>query len=441
MPDIAAVSGSRMHIHQLTLTGFRGAKNLTLHLHPKLNVFVGRNGAGKSTLLDASAILLSWLANRIKTAGASGRQILESDITNKLPVAKLALELSHQGAQTGWHLVKTRRGSQAINKTGSSSLADLSKLAAAIQEEGIEEQALVRLPLFAYYPVNRAVLDIPLRIRGQHDFNPLAAYENALTGAANFRTFFEWFREREDLENEIQRDQQTLGIFATEQTAPFPDPQLQAVREALSKLMPEFRRLTVRRHPLRMEVEKDGSTLTINQLSDGEKCLMAMIGDMARRMAVANPHSPTPLTGNGIILIDEIDLHLHPAWQKMIVPKLTAVFPNCQFLISSHSPHVITQVRPESLFLLTMQDSELNYELAAESYGKTAERVLEDLMGLTTTRPEAVADALTGIYQDIDRGEYARAMQNINNLGKEIGDDPDLLKARMLIRRKELVGR
>ena len=201
------------------------------------------------------------------------------------------------------------------------------------------------------------------------------------------------------------------------------------------------RRLTVRRYLLRMEVEKDGSTLTINQLSEGEKCLMAMVGDMARRMAVANPHSPTPLTGNGIILIDEIDLHLHPAWQKMIVPKLTAVFPNCQFLISSHSPHVITQVRPESLFLLTMQDSELNYELAAESYGKTAERVLEDLMGLTTTRPEAVADALTGIYQDIDRGEYARAMQNINNLGKEIGDDPDLLKARMLIRRKELVGR
>ncbi|EHM50264.1 RecF/RecN/SMC protein [Cardiobacterium valvarum F0432] len=443
MPDIAAVSGSRMHIHQLTLTGFRGAKNLTLHLHPGLNVFVGRNGAGKSTLLDAGAILLSWLANRIKTAGASGRQIAESDITNGQSVAKLALELSYRGEQTGWHLVKTRRGLQAVNKAGSSSLADLSKLAAAIQEEGIEEQALVRLPLFAYYPVNRAVLDIPLRNRERHDFNPLAAYESALTGAANFRTFFEWFREREDLENEIRRDldRDSLGFFATEQTASFPDPQLQAVREALSKLMPEFKHLTVRRSPLRMEVEKNGSTLTINQLSDGEKCLMAMVGDMARRMAVANPHSSTPLTGDGIILIDEIDLHLHPAWQKMIVPKLTAVFPNCQFLISSHSPHVITQVRPESLFLLTMQDNELNYELAAESYGKTAERVLEDLMGLTTTRPEAVAQTLTEIYQDIDHGEYARAMQNIDNLGKEIGNDPDLFKAKMLIKRKELIGR
>lgn len=432
-----------MHIHQLTLTGFRGAKNLTLHLHSKLNIFVGRNGAGKSTLLDASAILLSWLANRIKTAGASGRQILESDITNKLPVAKLALELSHQGAQTGWHLVKTRRGFQAVNKAGSSSLADLSKLAAAIQEEGIEGQALVRLPLFAYYPVNRAVLDIPLRIRERHDFNPLAAYENALTGAANFRTFFEWFREREDLENEIRRDldRNTLSIFATEEKKPFPDPQLQAVREALSKLMPEFKHLTVRRSPLRMEVQKNDSILTINQLSDGEKCLMAMVGDLARRMAVANPHSQTPLTGDGIILIDEIDLHLHPAWQQMIVPKLTEVFPNCQFLISSHSPHVITQVRPESLFLLTMEDGELHYAPAAESYGKTAERVLEDLMGLTTTRPAAVAQTLTEIYQDIDRGEYAKAMQNIDNLGKEIGDDPDLLKARVLIRRKELIGR
>jgi predicted ATP-binding protein involved in virulence len=63
----------------------------------------------------------------------------------------------------------------------------------------------VNLPVFVYYPVNRAVLDIPLRIREKHRFDLLSAYDESLTSGANFRTFFEWFREREDLENENLR--------------------------------------------------------------------------------------------------------------------------------------------------------------------------------------------------------------------------------------------
>ncbi len=73
---------------------------------------------------------------------------------------------------------------------------------------------------------------------------------------------------------------------------------------------------------------KDEQTLTINQLSDGEKCTLAMIGDLARRLVLANPHSDTPLYGGGVVLIDEIDLHMHPLWQREIVPILHKVFPN-----------------------------------------------------------------------------------------------------------------
>ena len=160
--------------------------------------------------------------------------------------------------------------------------------------------------LDAYYPVNRAVLDIPLRIKERHSFDLLSAYSDSLTGGANFRAFFEWFREREDLENENRK-------YADQLIKPegyqFPDRQLEAVRAALMLFMPEFTNLTVRRNPLRMEVEKNGKTLRVNQLSDGEKCLMAMVGDLARRMAIANPVRPNPLEGEGIILIDEIDLH------------------------------------------------------------------------------------------------------------------------------------
>lgn len=107
-----------------------------------------------------------------------------------------------------------------------------------------------------------------------------------------------------------------------------------------------------------MEIEKDGQLLTVNQLSDGEKCLIAMVSDLARRMAIANP-TGDPLQGEGIILIDEIDLHLHPKWQRMIVPKLLEVFPNCQFIISTHSPHVLTHIQPENIFLLRWVDGNI----------------------------------------------------------------------------------
>lgn len=285
--------------------------------------------------------------------------------------------------------------------------------------------------------MNRAVFDIPLRIREKHRFDLLSAYDESLTGGANFRTFFEWFREREDLENEALRDHQPLF----DNSPPAPDPQLQAVRDVLTRFMPGFKNLVVRRKPLCMVVEKHGKTLTVNQLSDGEKCLMAMVGDIARRMAIANPLRANPLEGEGVILIDEIDLHLHPLWQRMVIAKLPEVFPHCQFLISTHSPHVITHVQPESLFLLTLNHEGLVLFRPEESYGKTVERVLEDLMGLETTRPTEIRDALKQIYKHIDNGDFAKSRESIRSLEEQIGADPELVKAAVLIRRKELIGK
>jgi len=426
-----------MYIHRLTLERFRGAQSLSLEFDKKLNVFVGMNGAGKSSILDATAILLSWLVNRLKHAGASGRPITETDIKNGESSANLEILINHESQYLSWNIAKVRKGHS--RKDVISALILASETAKQMQSAITESDGKVNLPLFAYYPVNRAVLDIPLRIREKHRFDLISAYDESLTSGANFRTFFEWFREREDLENEARRDQQT--IFANTSTTEFPDPQLEAVREALSRFMPEFKNLTVRRNPLRMEVEKQGERLTVNQLSDGEKCLMAMVGDIARRIAIANPLRDNPLEGEGIILIDEIDLHLHPLWQRMVIPKLTEAFPNCQLLISTHSPHVITHVRPENLFLLSMTHEGLKSLRPSESYGKTVERVLEDLMGLETTRPNDVKEALRTLFEQIDRGELESARQSILRLENQIGEDPELVKANVLIKRKELIGK
>ena len=190
-----------------------------------------------------------------------------------------------------------------------------------------------------------------------------------------------------------------------------------------------------------MEVDKDGQTLIVNQLSDGEKCLMAMVGDIARRMALANPLLDNPLHGDGIVLIDEVDLHLHPLWQRMMIPRLLETFPNCQFLISTHSPHVLTHVQPQNIFMLHTEDGKFICEHPQESYGKTSERILEDLMELETTRPDIVKNALKALFVRLQKGDIEQAKNDIKLLQQEIGEDPELVKAQVLIKRKELIGK
>lgn len=424
-----------MKIDALKLSGFRGAVDLPLTLDQRLSIFVGVNGAGKSTVLDALALALSWAANRIRHSGSSGRPIDEAEITNGKSTAAIELTCQTESGKVEWKLSKSRAGHAAEDK---SSFNQLSEYARFVQGRISETSERFDLPLFAYYPVNRAVLDIPLRIREKHRFTLLTAYDDALTAGANFRTFFEWFREREDLENENRK---YLDELIKPEGFSFPDRQLEAVRHALSSFLPEFKNLTVRRNPLRMEVEKQGQRLSVNQLSDGEKCMIALIGDMARRLSIANPTLDNPLMGHGIVMIDEIDLHLHPKWQRLVVPKLLEVFPNCQFIVSTHSPHVITHVQPESLYMLQQTPHGVQVDRPRESFGKNVDRVLEDLMGLATTRPDEVESSLRDIFLAIDNGGLQEARGKIEGLRRSIGDDPDLVRADVLIRRKEIIGK
>ena len=140
-------------------------------------------------------------------------------------------------------------------------------------------------------------------------------------------------------------------------------------------------------------------------------------------------------------MIDEIDMHLHPKWQGMVVPKLLEVFPNCQFLISTHSPHVLTRVQPENIRLMEIDGEEMRAHKVSESYGKTANRILEDLMGLETTRPAEIDQKLEQLFDAIQAGELAEAQRLVDNLRAKIGDDPELSKASVLIKRKELLGK
>ncbi|MEH2360098.1 AAA family ATPase [Nostoc sp.] len=417
-----------MKVKRLKMQSFRGIGDLTLEFDETgPTVLIGINGVGKSSIIDCLAILLSRFTSSIQHSTPSGRLFREEDITNEEKETHNEIIISLNAEEATWSLTKVRRGR---SKDTSSNLSAITKVAENIKKE-LHTFHQLNIPVLVYYSTNRAVLDIPLKIRTKHLFEQIDIYENALTGAGSeFRLFFEWFRNREDLESELLRDNRD-----------YQDTQLEAVRQAIYLLIPSFSHLRVRRSPLRMTVRKQNEELIVNQLSDGEKCLLAMVGDLARRLAIANPSLPDPLQGSGVVLIDEIELHLHPKWQREIIPALTRTFPNCQFIVTTHSPQVISQVKPEGIYILEKTDEGVVAKKPESSFGRDSNRILEDIMGVPE-RPQEIKESLLELFRLIDAGNIEGARQLRQQLANEIGaDEPEFVKADVLIRRKEILNR
>jgi len=416
-----------MKVKRLEMTSFRGISDLTLEFQTnEPTVFIGINGVGKSTILDGLSLLLSRFMEWIGGCFSQEiRKFSELDISNKDTFTRLIIAILLDNGEFSWGILRVRNG------VSEDSTHEFTQAAANAIWRHWQDDPQYNIPLVVYYPVNRGVLNIPLEIPNKNQFNQIDAYEQALTGVKiDFATFFQWFRNREDLESELLRDNRN-----------YQDQQLEAVRLAISSLLPGFSNLRVRRSPLRMTITKQGQELIINQLSDGEKCLLAMVGDLARRLAIANPSLPDPLQGSGVVLIDEIELHLHPKWQREIIPALTRTFPNCQFIVTTHSPQVISQVKPEGIYILERTDAGIVAMRPESSYGRDSNRILEDLMD-TPERPQEIKESLLELFRLIARGELDSARQLHQKIADEIGaDEPELVGASVSIRRREILGR
>ncbi|MDD3534854.1 MAG: AAA family ATPase [Candidatus Cloacimonetes bacterium] len=205
------------------------------------------------------------------------------------------------------------------------------------------------------------------------------------------------------------------------------------IQKAIEAFVPEFTNIRISRRPLpQLMIEKNGVEFSIDQLSDGERCLIALIGDIARRLTIANPSAKNPLMGAGVVLIDELELHLHPQWQRFLIERFNNVFPNCQLIGTTHSPQVISNVKSGCIKVL--KDGEVS---KAESYyGRTSNRILEDIMD-TDARPREIKQLIDRLYHLIAQENLREACALYNNLKSMIGDDPELVKANMLIRRLE----
>ncbi|MGZ8173460.1 MULTISPECIES: AAA family ATPase [Methylobacter] len=464
-----------MYIKQLILNNFRSFTDLTIPFvdeehgdqPSKTVVFIGNNGAGKTAILDALKTNLSWLVARINRINSNGSPIAEKDIHNGQAFAAISLQLQYQDKCYNWRVAKTLRGR---TKTIESQLQDVTRWILSLQDQLSLDATNTSLPLIAYYPVERAVLDIPLKINTRHSFDQLDGYDNALQGV-DFRRFFEWFRDREDSENEVQIQKTSkildklrksypsqyssfddyisslygedaldillqLDLNTVDQIqASTKDRQLTAVRVAIKTFMGDFNNLRIQRKPrLQMFVDKNGKTLDVAQLSQGEKSMMALVGDIARRLAMMNPALENPLKGFGIVLIDEVDLHLHPNWQRVIVGNLNKTFPNCQFVLTTHSPIVISE--SPNLLCYSLNDGEL--QKLNNLYGMDVNQVLLQDMdaGIRNADIQQDFDNLRDSLQD---GQLADAKELLTKLEKQISiDNLELSKAKLLIRRLEV---
>ena len=492
-----------MEIKKLTLNNLGRFENLEVDFAPtednqsNVTVFIGNNGAGKTSILEALATSLSWFVARMRSEKGSGIAINELVIINDAPAASITLQLSDdvlvnnknaELAHYQWTLVKARKGRKSEK---SSNLSQLSKLVDNYRQQ-LTDNDSASLPLIAYYPVYRSVLDIPLKIRSKHIFTQIEGYDNSLVQSADFRRFFEWFREREDIENEeknrehqefltterkkleeielkiletkkrlsniqyteystvtsegITVDRNNLEKMFDEVNMFFntlmsgdsrknKDKQLNAVRSAITAFMPNLSNIRVQRKPrLHMAVDKDGKSLDVKQLSQGEKSLMALVGDIARRLAMMNPELDNPLHGDGIILIDEVDMHLHPSWQRNLVQRFTDTFPNCQIVLSTHSPLVISDQKNILVYLLN------NGEIGTlpPFYGADVNTVLLEAMDTDVRNPD-INEKLNDLLDAIHDADIDAARKLLEVLEIELpSSNMELAKARLLLRKKEL---
>jgi predicted ATP-binding protein involved in virulence len=387
-----------MRIRNLTLKNFRGFEDATLDLDRPLTVLFGVNGSGKSSVLDASALVLSEVMPFVRPDGDLGWRFWASSTDVRRGAKDLALRATlSNGGITQEVAVHHPRDMNYVRQS-------LNGIRARLQDPA---------------PVLSVLYDAGRQIAAARDafsdpergaLLPSSSTDDALAvGHLKFRSLFQWFKMREDVENERKVSEQNLSLE---------DPQLAAVRRAITGMLPGFSGLRIQRDPLHMVIRKGDETLQIDQLSDGEKLLLALTADLARRLAMTYPELDDPLQGEAVVLIDEIELHLHPAWQRRALSSLARTFPSCQLIVTTHSPQVLSEVPNDAVVLV--KDFQF-VRPGTPTAGRDSNAILVEAMD-TPERPAAQMAAIHVIAALLDEGKHAEARVKLDALARDISE-------------------
>jgi predicted ATP-binding protein involved in virulence len=226
----------------------------------------------------------------------------------------------------------------------------------------------------------------------------------ALDAAADYSEAQRWYYVRENLE--LREARRSGDIHRS-------DPVLDAVRSAIRGMLDGIDEIYADDDPPRIKARQrrdDGQPITLDfrQLSAGQRNLMAITIDFARRLALNWPGWDAPLEAPGIMLIDEIELNLHPAWQQTVIAHLRRVFPDTQVIVATHSPQVLTTLRREQIRVLgqTRQGSAVASAPLAPAYGELSSDVLLGIMGVDPVPPIPEREELRTLSALVDQGAY-----------------------------------
>ncbi len=426
-------------VQHLTLTNFRGFEQTRVSFLAGINVLIGQNGAGKTTILDALAMGLagavrplhrnigetfsdSWL--RVEDIRVA--QIDKGGITTfepQLP-ARINVDMQLCGEQRQAGPVANRFGDGGVSVGSGQAISsfDFTDVVRWAVQDGFD----VTLPLVAYYGTGRtsrggqerAARAGQERAVGRDDLSRFAGYEGCLEPSTQLSSMRAWFRRMELL---ALQDGRT-------------PPALEASKRAVVACLDGFDlvRYDARLDDLAARSEKSGLLLGFEQLSDGQRNMLGMVADMAFRAATLNPH----LGGNaaeqtpGVVLIDELDLHLHPSWQRRVVEDLCRAFPRVQFIVTTHSAQVLSEVSNDAVVLL--EDFQ-PYSPQVLTEGRDTNSILREVFGVTAHPQETVAE-LNAIANMLGGGRNSEARERLDILAQKLTErDPEIGRLRCLL--------
>lgn len=414
-----------MLLKSLDLKNFRCFKEFHIDFNDKLTVIVGQNGCGKSTILEAAAIAIGTFTAAMDDLPNYGIKKEDAylayynmgsgiDVQPQYPV-RISAKGILDNIDVSWERFleapsgKGSRGTLASSK-------EVTSIASKYQERFRQGDKTLVLPLIAYYGTGRLWAQHKEKKDDTFAKNTRTnGYIDNLDGAANNKLMLRWFKKMT-----VQQAQRNDTI-----------PEYQAVRNAMSQCFRSitgFEKVEVQYNLDTDDIDviyndKNGEwvRIPVGRLSDGYRCTLSLIADIAYRMALLNPQffDNVLKETNGVVLIDEIDLHLHPEWQARILSDLTEIFPQIQFIVSTHAPSVINSVKSENLVILENDKARIPN---GEVYGKDTNTIVSGVMG-SKERPKIVIESFEQFYKDLDENDLDSAEKQLGELEQLIGYD------------------
>ena len=412
-----------MRITKLQIKDFRSIRELDISFEPDVTVVVGRNGAGKTSALDALAVIM-WVV-RSHTSWETFERLEFSRQDVRIGAEALEVKLEVEFGKAG----KRSRRRESVSLTASGSDEDPiisgdSRLRKLWSREKIA-------PRIIYYRQHRGFEqmkhedDDPDKV-----FDPEVVQDIALLKNLRAISHLElWWDHRDAQEARTVRDTANSS---------YRDPQLEAVRSLITKIDGfsgiSFEGASIPRG-LHL-VKNDETAVHVSRLSSGERSYVILLADLARRLQVFAPYMPLEEIP-AIVLIDEVELNLHPGWQSEILDTLSSVFQKCQFIVTTHSPQVLSGVRNRHVRILDV-DSSGRTKATPPLYtrGRSSNYLLEGVLGAARQYPP-VRNLINEFNRAIDRGDHTTAQEMLVRIEDETDTAAPTPDTQVMIKRLE----